>query len=102
MDHVGLLAGDQRLQDLPGIVSDNVQTQTALRLLYDIIERLGQQLKYNAEIISEYKVILHFNQVLLLELSSVRTVIELLQNLGLNDALENVFGLVLDDFDSVL
>lgn len=102
MDHVGLLAGDQRLQDLPGIVSDDVQTQTALRLLYDIIERLGQQLKYNAEIISEYKVILHFNQVLLLELSSVRTVIELLQNLSLDDALENVFGLVLDNFDSVL
>ena len=102
MDHVGLLAGDQCLQDLPGVVSDDVQTQATLRLLYDVIERLGQQLKYNAEIISEYKVILHFNQVLLLKLSSVWTVIELLQNLDLNDALKNVFGLVLDDFDCVL
>lgn len=77
-----------------------MQRQASVRLLNDGIQRLRQELKHDAQVVAEDEVVLHLDEVLLLELSAA--LVELLQDLCLDEALQNEFLLVFDYFDSVL
>lgn len=71
-------------------------------MLDSFVQGTLEQLKDDAKIVSEDKVVFHFYQMLLFKISPVLVIIELLQYLYFNHSLQNKLSLVLYDFDRVL
>lgn len=99
MDQVGALTGNKRLKNLTNVFSDIVKRKSFVGGRNNIVERLVEQFKYDAQVFSEYKVILHLNNVLLLELGPSLFLAQFLQDFNLNQTLNGILMLVLYNLD---
>ena len=89
MDESSLLTGYKSFKNLSCVVPNFVERKTSLCVLHYFIQWIVKQLEYYTEVVFEYKVILHLNEVLLLEFRFIT--IKFLQNLYLYHSLQNEF-----------
>lgn len=95
VNEIGVLAGNKAFEDLLAVVSDLVKHEAAVGVGDHVVERAIKQFENNAQEASEYKVILHFNDVLFLELRSGLLVEEFSQDFYFHQSLDRVLLLVL-------